>query len=104
MSNSIAHPFAYLESALEFIILLQGQVVEASDEARGALNGVSTATESEELRLALLRLHQLSFSLKSAREILNDLTRLQASVRTDAATWRHSQLGPARHGTPLSTD
>ncbi len=100
MSSNIAHPFAYLESALEFIVLLQGEVVEASIEARGTLNDCPMASHAKEVKLALLRLHQLSFTLSSAREILNDLTRLRATVKGDSVTWRDKQLRPARDQTP----
>lgn len=106
MSNNIAHPFAYLESASEFIVLLQDEVVESSMEARGTLNDCSTAGRAKDVKLALLRLHQLSFTLSSALEILNDLTRLQAAVKPDSVSWREKQLRAAdrEHSPPIGGD
>jgi len=80
MSSKVAHPFASIESALEFIVLLQGAIAEASDEVRGKLRNASTEGQIKDVKLALFRLHQLSFTVNNTRDILSDLSLLHDRI------------------------
>ena len=73
MSVTVARPFESIESALEFMTLLEDEIAGASGELRTMLDGASHQRKAEALNLALYKMHQLSFHTQKSRRILNDL-------------------------------
>jgi hypothetical protein len=74
MRDEVVQPFETIESALEFMVLLESVITEASDELREALGNASTERYTNGLNLALYKMSQLSFHVQKSRRILNDLT------------------------------
>jgi hypothetical protein len=73
MLDEDLRPFDSIESALDFIILLEsviGEVIRELDMRRAASG---SERYSNGLNLALYKLDQLSFHVKKSRRILNDL-------------------------------
>ncbi len=73
MMDEAAHPFGSIESALEFMVLLDDTIVEASCELQEMLGRASGERETEAVSLALFKMRQLSSHTKESRRILNDL-------------------------------
>lgn len=75
MTDELSGPFDSIESAQEFMALLQDSVVEAIEDVYQKL---ATTPDDEErraqaLQLAQYKLGQLSTHLQKSRRILNDL-------------------------------
>jgi hypothetical protein len=69
-------PFASIESAHEFMVLLEKSIGEAIEEVRDDLAEANTAQRerrAEALSLAVYKMDQLSMHVKKSRRILNDL-------------------------------
>lgn len=78
-------PFESIESALEFIVLLEAVAQEVSDELRDKLRNTESARYRNGLNLALYKIKQLSFHVQKSRRILHDLTRIhRVLVESDA--------------------
>ncbi|MGA2182610.1 MAG: hypothetical protein ABSH47_06230 [Bryobacteraceae bacterium] len=73
MGDEVARPFESIESALEFMVLLEEEIAGASGELHEMLDGASNRRQAEALNLALYKMHQLSFHTQKSRRILNDL-------------------------------
>ncbi len=74
MRDEVVRPFESIESALEFMVLLEGMITEVSDELRERVEQSNTERYRNGLNLALYKIHQLSFHVQKSRRILNDLT------------------------------
>jgi predicted nuclease of restriction endonuclease-like RecB superfamily len=76
MSAEITRPFESIESAHEFIALLEESIGEAMRDVRGHLEDATAAGDERQARalnLALYKLSQLSTQMHKSRRALNDL-------------------------------
>jgi len=73
MGDDVNRPFESIESALEFMVLLEQEISEASRELHEMLDGATNPRQADALNLALYKMHQLSFHTQKSRRILNDL-------------------------------
>jgi|HubBroStandDraft_6_1064221.scaffolds.fasta_scaffold3883881_1 hypothetical protein len=76
MSVDPTRPFDSIESAYEFIVLLEESVEEAVRDVKGHVETASAEHDerrAEALTLALYKMSQLSTHTQKSRRILNDL-------------------------------
>ena len=76
MSAEPTRPFDSIESAYEFIVLLEEMVAEASLEVKGHAEDATAQNDgrrAEAMTLALYKLSQLSAHTQKSRRVLNDL-------------------------------
>jgi hypothetical protein len=76
MADAAEQPFHSIESAHEFMVILENVIVEAQGELQTMLDDANTASDerrSEALRLALFKISQLDAHTRKSRRILNDL-------------------------------
>ena len=75
MTDDLSHPFDSIESAQEFIALLQDSVAEAIEDVYQKLANTpdDEKRRAQALQLAQYKLGQLSTQLHKSRRILNDL-------------------------------
>jgi len=73
MADQVAQPFETIESAQEFMVVLETVIAEAQSELQAMLNDVSDERRTEALRLALFKISQLEAHTRKSRRILNDL-------------------------------
>ena len=73
MADGTVQPFDTIESAHEFMVVLESVIVEAQNELHAMLNDVSDERRTEALRLALFKISQLETHTRKSRRILNDL-------------------------------
>jgi hypothetical protein len=73
MTDDAVQPFETIESAHEFMVVLETVIVEAQSELQTMLNDVSDERRTEALRLALFKISQLDAHTRKSRRILNDL-------------------------------
>jgi len=73
MGDDVTRPFESIESALEFMVLLEEEIAAASRELHEMLDGATNQRQAEALNLALYKMHQLNFHTQKSRRILNDL-------------------------------
>jgi hypothetical protein len=73
MADQAAQPFDTIESAQEFMVVLESIIAEAQSELQSMLNDVSDERRTEALRLALFKISQLDTHTRKSRRILNDL-------------------------------
>ena len=76
MNPRTSHPFDSIESAHEFVALLQTSMDEAVLDVQRLLdqaNADKDERRAEALRLALYKINQLSVTMLKSRRILNDL-------------------------------
>jgi hypothetical protein len=66
-------PFETIESAHEFMVVLESVIADTQSELQGMLNDVSDERRTEALRLALFKISQLEAHTRKSRRILNDL-------------------------------
>jgi len=91
MSDELARPFDSIESAQEFMELLEQTIDEARQEIEEDKRPARTEREArrvEALELAIYKLGQLSMHTKKSRRILNDLRtirRLLIAERAESA-------------------
>jgi hypothetical protein len=92
MSVDIGRPFESIESAHEFIILLEESVAEAIAEVNEHLASVDGAESGDRqnraLGLALYKLNQLSNQMNKSRRALNDLRTIRNLLLTERAIGR----------------
>ena len=107
MYAELAKPFESIESAHEFVALLEESIQEAVEDVRGHLRDAEGASDERQVRalnLALYKLTQLAGQMHKSRRALNDLRsirRLLFTERTEARqrgrwlrVWRPA---PLRH-------
>jgi hypothetical protein len=73
MADDAVQPFESIESAHEFMLVLETVIAEAQSELQAMLNDVSDERRTEALRLALFKISQLDAHTRKSRRILNDL-------------------------------
>ncbi len=93
MADPISRPFESIESALEFMGLLEGEIAEAAGELRELTKEDGGERFDEALNLALYKMHQLSSQVQKSRRILNDL-RLIRNVLLGEAVGKIASLPP----------
>ncbi len=76
MADAAEQPFHSIESAHEFMVLLENVIADAQGELQALLDDANNASDerrSEALRLALFKISQLDTHTRKSRRILNDL-------------------------------
>ena len=76
MADTAEQPFHSIESAHEFMVVLENVIAEAQEELQTMLDDASNGTDerrTEALRLALFKISQLDTHTRKSRRILNDL-------------------------------
>jgi hypothetical protein len=73
MVNDGVQPFETIESAHEFMMVLENVIAEAQTELEGLLADASDERRTEAVRLALFKISQLDAHTRKSRRILNDL-------------------------------
>jgi hypothetical protein len=76
MADASEQPFHSIESAHEFMVVLENVIADAQGELRAMLDDAKTVSDerrSEALRLALFKISQLEAHTHKSRRILNDL-------------------------------
>jgi hypothetical protein len=71
--HDAAQPFDSIESAHEFMVLLESVIAEARSELEALLADASDERRTEALRLALFKISQLDMHTRKSRRVLNDL-------------------------------
>ena len=83
MAQPISRPFESIESALEFMGLLETELVVASAELREMTKEDGGERFGEALTLALYKMHQLSSQVQKSRRLLNDLRMIRNVLVSD---------------------
>ncbi len=76
MDDVAEQPFHSIESAHEFIVVLENVIADAQAELEALLDHANTSSDerrTEALRLALFKISQLETHTRKSRRILNDL-------------------------------
>lgn len=76
MDDAAEQPFRSIESAHEFMTVLENVIADAQGELKTLLadaNDASDDRRTEALRLALFKISQLEIHTRKSRRILNDL-------------------------------
>lgn len=73
MADQAAQPFDTIDSAQEFMVVLESVISETQSQLQAMLNDVSDERRTEALRLALFKISQLETHTRKSRRILNDL-------------------------------
>jgi len=73
MADDAVQPFETIESAQEFMVVLESVIAEAQIELEGLLADASDERHTEAIRLALFKISQLDAHTRKSRRILNDL-------------------------------
>jgi hypothetical protein len=76
MADAAEQPFHSIESALEFMLVLENVIGDAQGELKALLDHANDASDdrrTEALRLALFKISQLEIHTRKSRRILNDL-------------------------------
>jgi hypothetical protein len=73
MANEAVQPFDTIESAHEFMVMLETVIAETQGELQALLADASDERRTEALRLALFKISQLDTHTRKSRRILNDL-------------------------------
>jgi hypothetical protein len=73
MANEAVQPFDSIESAHEFMVVLESVIAETQGELHALLADASDERRTEALRLALFKISQLETHTRKSRRILNDL-------------------------------
>jgi hypothetical protein len=72
-ADEAVEPFETIESAREFMVVLETVIAKAQSELQTMLDDVSDERRTEALRLALFKISQLDAHTRKSRRILNDL-------------------------------
>ena len=74
--DTAEQPFHSIESAHEFMLVLENVIADTQSELEALLNDTNSASDErrrEALRLALFKISQLETHTRKSRRILNDL-------------------------------
>ena len=91
MSPEASQPFTSIESAHEFVALLETSMEEAVADLQGLLAAANTEQDerrTQALSLALYKINQLSVHMQKSRRILNDLRSLRILLFHERAPGR----------------
>lgn len=86
MNDELNKPFESIESAHEFVALLEESIQEAADDVRGHLREAEVAQDERQVRalnLALFKLTQLATQMHKSRRALNDLRSIRRLLFTE---------------------
>jgi protein subunit release factor A len=86
MNAELSKPFESIESAHEFVALLEESIQEAADDVRGHLRDAEAARDERQVRalnLALYKLTQLATQMHKSRRALNDLRSIRRLLFTE---------------------
>ena len=86
MNAELNKPFESIESAHEFVALLEESIREAADDVRGHLRDAEAAGDERQVRalnLALYKLTQLATNMHKSRRALNDLRSIRRLLFTE---------------------
>ena len=86
MNAELNKPFESIESAHEFVALLEESIREAADDVRGHLREAEAAKDERQVRalnLALFKLTQLASQMHKSRRALNDLRSIRRLLFTE---------------------
>lgn len=86
MNVELNKPFESIESAHEFIALLEESIQEAVDDVRGHLKDAEAVQDERQMRalnLALYKLTQLATQMHKSRRALNDLRSIRRLLFTE---------------------
>ena len=72
-ASKALRPFESIESALEFMQVLEGVIEDVTGELREATEAAASERYANGLRLALFKIDQLAGHVGKSRRILNDL-------------------------------
>jgi hypothetical protein len=92
MSAAVENPFDSIESAHDFVTLLEATIGDAKRDLAADIDRETAQNESrrlEALRLALYKLEKLEMHMHRSRHVLNDLRTLRRLLfheRTSAET------------------
>ena len=104
MQDEVVRPFESIESALEFMVLLESVILDASQELQVTREQATTERYINGLNLALYKIGQLSSHVQKSRRILNDLTLLRGvlvgdgAVRNGRSNGTNAGRSPSRPG------
>jgi hypothetical protein len=76
MPDAAEHPFHSIESAYEFMLILENVITDTQSELQSMLDDANNASDerrTEALRLAVFKISQLEGHTRKSRRILNDL-------------------------------
>ena len=76
MADAAEQPFHSIESAHEFMVVLENVIADTQRELQSMLDDPETAGDErrkEALRLAIFKIAQLDIHTRKSRRILNDL-------------------------------
>jgi hypothetical protein len=73
MPNDATRPFDSIESTLEYMILLEASIVEASREIEDGMDQARDPRSMQGWALAQYKMRQLLFHTQKSRRLLNDL-------------------------------
>jgi len=80
MSQDLQRPFDSIESALEFMELLEQTIEEASGELEELKQSAPSERSASGLSLAVYKIKQLGFHVQKSRRILNDLALIRGAL------------------------
>ena len=86
MNAELNKPFESIESAHEFVALLEESILEAADDVRGHMQEAEAAGDERQVRalnLALFKLTQLATNMHKSRRALNDLRSIRRLLFTE---------------------
>jgi hypothetical protein len=86
MNAELNKPFESIESAHEFVALLEESIREAADDVRGHLREAEAARDERQVRalnLALYKLTLLAANMHKSRRALNDLRSIRRLLFTE---------------------
>ena len=86
MNVELTKPFESIESAHEFVALLEESIQEAADDIREHLRQAEAARDERQVRalnLALFKLTQLATQMHKSRRALNDLRSIRRLLFTE---------------------
>ena len=86
MNAELNKPFESIESAHEFVALLEESIQEAPEDVRGHLRDAEAAQDERQVRalnLALYKLTQLATQMHKSRRALNDLRSIRRLLFTE---------------------
>jgi hypothetical protein len=87
MKSESIHPFDSIESAHEFVALLEASIVEAAREVQALLEpNEQDERRREALSLALYKMNQLAMHIQKSRRILNDLRSIRILLFKERAS------------------
>ncbi len=73
MPNDAVRPFDSIESTLEYMMLLETTIAEATREIEDGLHRSRDARSAQAWTLAQFKMRQLLFHTQKSRRLLNDL-------------------------------